>query len=379
MTSFHYAAIILVLLSATGCSSILKEEGRMKWKIAGELPSENGYASPGVAGPLTGSYNNLLIIGGGANFPEKMPWEGGKKIYHNDLVLFVEKSNFFSPLYLKKQLPYNLAYSANCTTPKGIIAAGGENETGILSQVLLISLNKNNEPEWSRLPDLPVAVTGAAAATDGKYMIVAGGDTKDSTSSLAWVINLDDLSTGWRTLTPVPVAVSNAVIVYNTAISKFFLAGGRTKTSSGITKFHQSVFSYDLFNNKWEEVSSIPYPLAAGTGVAIGNEIFLIGGDKGIVYNKTEELIKKINQEPDVVKKDSLIKEKNHLQQNHPGFGREILVYNVLKDVWENAGIFPFEIPVATTAVLINDEIILPSGEIKAGVRSPKIISGRLK
>ncbi len=49
------------------------------WKELSSLNEINGKPSLGYAGPVTGIINNHLIIGGGANFPDSMPWLGGKK------------------------------------------------------------------------------------------------------------------------------------------------------------------------------------------------------------------------------------------------------------------------------------------------------------
>jgi len=37
----------------------------------------------GVAGPLAGVDRGMLLVGGGCNFPDSMPWAGGKKKYYN--------------------------------------------------------------------------------------------------------------------------------------------------------------------------------------------------------------------------------------------------------------------------------------------------------
>ncbi|HPK85378.1 MAG TPA: cyclically-permuted mutarotase family protein, partial [Bacteroidales bacterium] len=50
-------------------------------------PSSPGAIQPGVAGPFTGLHGNTLILAGGANFPDTMPWHGGRKKYHNEIYL----------------------------------------------------------------------------------------------------------------------------------------------------------------------------------------------------------------------------------------------------------------------------------------------------
>jgi solute:Na+ symporter, SSS family len=45
-----------------------------------ELPPNSGFnTQPGLAGPYTGMDDGVLIVAGGANFPDKLPWEGGQK------------------------------------------------------------------------------------------------------------------------------------------------------------------------------------------------------------------------------------------------------------------------------------------------------------
>ncbi|MCC7378652.1 MAG: hypothetical protein IT255_04785 [Chitinophagaceae bacterium] len=66
----------------------------VKWKIAAQLPPTNGETvSIGLAGPLTGVTNDVLIVAGGANFPDGLPWNGGKKKYHNDIFVLQLKRN----------------------------------------------------------------------------------------------------------------------------------------------------------------------------------------------------------------------------------------------------------------------------------------------
>jgi N-acetylneuraminic acid mutarotase len=73
-----------------------------------------------------------------------------------------------------------------------------------------------------------------------------------------------------------------------------------------------------------------------------------------------------------------LVQQKTVLQSSHPGFSREVLSFNTLTNSWEKAGCIPFETPVTTQAIKWGDDVIIPSGEIRAGVRTPNILLGRL-
>lgn len=45
-----------------------------------------------MAGPFVGTHNGALLVAGGANFPGKLPWEGGTKVWH-DTIFALEKTD----------------------------------------------------------------------------------------------------------------------------------------------------------------------------------------------------------------------------------------------------------------------------------------------
>ena len=49
--------------------------GSLAWDELPPLPPSAGQArQPGVAGPFAGAHGDVLIVAGGANFSERMPW-----------------------------------------------------------------------------------------------------------------------------------------------------------------------------------------------------------------------------------------------------------------------------------------------------------------
>ena len=114
--------------------------------------------------------------------------------------------------------------------------------------------------------------------------------------------------------------------------------------------------------------------LSAGTGIAVGsNHIILFGGDPGIFFNRTERLnaaLEKVSGE----EKQKLWNEKDSMLTNHPGFSKDLLAFNTLSKTWEKIGQVTGESPVTTTSFLWNGTIVIPSGEIRPGVRTPKVI-----
>lgn len=360
-----------------------KHVSPIKWEIAGELPATSGQPrSLGVAGPITGVHNEMMIVGGGANFPGSMPWEGGKKSYSSELFVFKKTKPDSLVIYKSLHLPYPLAYSANCSTPQGIVAAGGENDNGISKKVMLLTWNSVTEDISIRtLPDLPVAVTNAVAVAYNNLVYLAGGETATTASDKFYCLDLNSPNDGWDELPPIPKPVSHAVIAVqsNGKNECIYLLGGRRKNANGISDLYNSVFEFDLTQKHWQQKKALPYALCAGTGIATGlDEIVLFGGDKGTTFHEVEKFIAAITAEKNETKKQGLILQKNNLQITHPGFSREVLVYNTRIDSWSIIDSIPYPSPVTTTAFRWKNEVFIPSGEIKAGVRSPTILSGKI-
>ncbi len=93
----------------------------------------------------------------------------------------------------------------------------------------------------------------------------------------------------------------------------------------------------------------------AGTAISVGqSHIIMLGGDDGSLYHKVDEL-----------------------KDDHPGFPKEAVLYHTITDTWTSAGSIPVN-HVTTTAVRwgtdpVSDPIVIPSGEIRPRVRSPKV------
>ncbi len=356
----------------------------IEWKIAAQVPAyDQNKTSLGVAGPVAGIYNNTLVVAGGANFPMAMPWNGGKKKYYNTAITYTLKNG---KLILQNQsfhLPFAIAYAACVSTPQGIVYAGGENEDGITDKVFLLQQNRKQLSfSVKELPNLPFAVTNAMAVSVDNKIYLAGGETADSISSQFIFLDLDNETAGWQQLTALPKPVSNAVLVAKSNGNEqvIYLIGGRKKNPGSTSDLYASVFAYNVKTKSWQNKKPLPYALSAGTGISSDkNSILLFSGDRGIAYNKTEQYIAAINSETDGNKKQDLINKKNQLQENHPGFSKDVLLYNSETDEWTSLDPMPFDAPVTTTAIRWKNYVIIPSGEIKAGIRTPQILMAKIK
>jgi N-acetylneuraminate epimerase len=375
--------LIIPMFYAFASKAQEKHSDTIEWKVAGELPSLNeSEKSPGFAGTVTGILNNMLLVAGGSNFPEHMPWNGGKKKYYSDVYLFRKKDDSLISNNSLFSLPAPISYAASCTTPLGIVYAGGENENGPSNKCWLLQYDttKNiivNKP----FPDLPVALANASAACYKNVLYLAGGENTEGVSNKFYRLDIDNTGKGWIELPSMLHPVSHSVLVAQSDQNgpSIFLLGGRKKNKNSTSDLYRDVYAFNLAKNEWTKKAFLPYSLSAHSGLAVSSQYILIfGGDKGTTFHQSETLTAAINKEQDESRRKDLIGRKAKLQSSHPGFSNTILLYNTKTGDWQEHGEVPFSVPVTTTAVLWGNEIIIPGGEIKAGVRTPLILMGKL-
>ncbi len=376
--------IVLIFLSLKTISQKLRQT-QINWSVWSELPIADGLEKQvGLAGASSGLSNDVMLIVGGSNFEDGVPWRGGQKKYFNDIYVVQKDDKNF--VWAKKtyKLPFNLAYAATVSTPQGLVCIGGENENGISPKVILLNWNdEKQEVDFNFMPDLPCGITNASATFLDNNIFVLGGETKSGTLSSVYQFNVNSGGATWQKLMDLPLALSHSVAVIQS--NTLFLFGGRAKTESGISKLSNKAFRFDPKKNEWKTIKNIADrnieipALSAGVGVALGKDkILLIGGDKGNIFSQIEIYNAKIIQSKDENEKRSLQKEKVALLENHQGFSKDIYVYDIRKNSWTKFGEMPMITPVTTNLVKWGDVIFIPSGEIKPGIRTTNILIGKI-
>jgi N-acetylneuraminic acid mutarotase len=213
--------------------------------------------------------------------------------------------------------------------------------------------------ETSPLPPLPKPVANFCGAMLGNTIYVAGGiESPNSTSALKtfWSLDLSAAQPQWRELElwPGPGRMLATAAVQD---KSFFLVGGTSLAPDAQGKpartYLRDAYRYEP-GRGWRHVADLPHPVVAPPtpAPALGSSSFLIlGGDDGFLANFTP------------------------LAQ-HPGFPGTILTYHTITDTWRNSGTMPAA-HVTTPLVRWGDAFVMPSGEVRPGVRSPAVWSLR--
>jgi len=345
---------LLIVLSLTFPSSVRAEEGELlSWEELPSLPDELG-----VAGPFAGVHNNALIVAGGANFPKPV-WETDK-VWHDRIHVLVKQDESYSWVDGGK-LPRPIAYGAAVSIPEGVVCIGGNDATEAFSDVFLLKWDEETKNiSITDYPSLPRPCAFGAAALIGDVIYLAGGQqgqSLDSAMSNFWSLDLSlqgSTDFAWKERTPCPGpsrAFNLTVHQHNGYNDCIYVMSGRRQEGEDV-QFLKDVWEYTPLTDQWRQRKDAPRCVMAGTGIDFGqSHIFVLGGADG-----------------------SLFTQGNILKDEHPGFVKEALAYHTITDTWTSAGTIPAN-HVTTIAVKWDDAIVVPSGEVRPRVRSPKVWS----
>lgn len=384
-----YFFILAFLCASIGYCS---DESAVSFRVTGfgKLPSVGQEQNTGVAGAFSGIIGSKLIVAGGANFPDKKPWEGGRKVFHDRIYVWqLSETTGIQLITDSQQLPFEIAYGASVSVPGGILCIGGnDHETCYAKTFLLKWDDPKKEVQYEPFPDLPEPLTYASAVLSGNTVYVVGGSSSpDGTDTGNYFYRLDlarqgTSGFGWEVAPPFPgpgrIHAVSAVQSNGIRPCIYLFSGRNVSQKNELTVFTDGLM-YDPVLKKWNPINqAASFPVMAGTALPYGsNSILFFGGAPGhLLFQEQQlkgELSKAIRSRDTLAistSKDALL----HYYDSHPGFSNEILLYNTITNRITVAGRSELPLPVTTKAVACEKNIILTSGEIRPGVRTPNLL-----
>jgi cyclically-permuted mutarotase family protein len=377
---------LLLFISIT----LFSEEKYFRFTTLPDLPPNSGYSvQPGLAGPYTGIDDNVLIVAGGANFPDKAPWEGGvKKFYDEIFILKINKQGNYNWEKSTEKIPHSAAYGGAVETPAGLFCFGGNTADESISESWFVDYNQvSGGVEIKPGPKLPVPLTNFAFAKIDGNVYVAGGLSELAGTSGKYFFRLqmsgsDPLKWTWEELPAwegEPRAFAVAAGQSNGLTNCFYLFSGRNVQPESNPVVLYDAHVYDPSLKKWKIISEgkeKEFPFMAGTAFSVGAATIVFpSGANGEMMKKQLEIENQIARAKSTganeTELDSLQSELlNHLNR-HPGFGNQVTGFNTITNESFKIGEIPGTGQVTATAVKWGDEVFIPSGEIKPGVRTP--------
>jgi N-acetylneuraminic acid mutarotase len=306
-----------------------------------DLPNPHG-----VASPFAGVSHNLLIVAGGANFPDHKPWEGGKKIWHDTIYGFDGKWKTLG------KLPRALAYGVSITHQHRLIGIGGSDSEKHYPEVFALEY-LDRKLKFTELPSLPEPRANAAGVLLEDTIYLIGGQEQPSSelaSKTVYRLNLASPEPRWKKLEPFP-GVGRIFPVVAAVEGKLYIVSGAElilKDGKVTRRYLKDGYCFDPRTEKWQALPELSVPVVAAPSPAPSdaNGFYLLGGDDG----------EQVSTAPD----------------KHRGFSKRVIQFQVREQKWRDAGEILFA-PVTVPVVKWDQNWLIPSGEIRPGVRTPRI------
>ncbi|WP_316810911.1 hypothetical protein [Pedobacter heparinus] len=334
----------------------IKSEGQVMpvFTELDSLPDTEGYA-----GMFAGVSKGRLFCFGGANFPGKRPWEGGKKKWYKEIYMLQEGKGW---LKLADTLPSALGYGITVSYKNQFIVIGGNNETGYSDKVFGY--------EWAggrlktiHYPPLPAPMANMAGALVGQLIILAGGNSSATgqAGKQFYMLDLDAIDSGWSALPSWPgrERMLPMCAVHN---GMFYLFGGETTEINSLNQNYRLIlddayrFKPEKLNGKWTGTWTTLNPMPKGLSAA-GSPLPVLENGNLLFWGGVDALT--------ALHVDPL---------THPGISADVQLYNLNADMWIYAGKKQgIAAPVTLPVVNWNGRWLYISGEIKPGIRTNKI------
>ncbi|MES2594766.1 MAG: galactose oxidase [Verrucomicrobiota bacterium] len=315
------------------------------WAPLPSLPDKEGFA-----GAFAGVAGGALIVTGGTNFPDKMPWEGGTKTWYDQVHVLTEPEGTWKVM---GKLPKPNGYGVSLSTGEGMVVIGGGDASAHFKEVVRLNLSAEKITTES-LPALPKPCAFMAGVENLGTLYIAGGiEHPADTAAMPtfWSLDLTKTGNDWKELPPCPgparilasmAAVDGAIYLFSGAALK---PGPDGKPAR---EWLKDAWRYTAAEG-WKQLADMPHVSVAAPSPlpARDDQFLLIGGDDGL----------NVNFEP---------------KEKHPGFPRRLMAYDPKTDRWTEASVLPFSL-VTTPAVEWRGRIVIPGGEARPGKRSPEV------
>lgn len=335
MKPAHFAILLAIF-----CSRANAQE----WQKLAPLPNKLG-----VAGAFAGVSHNYLVVAGGANFPDKNPWEGGKKVWHDDIYVLATPGEKWK---LIGKLPRPLAYGISVSYKDQLLCVGGSDATKHYAEVIGISWH-DDQLAIQNYPPLPISIANACGTLWGNSIIIIGGQespTSGEAISSCFQLDLTQAQPVWKKLPPLTGEPRILATIAASGEHLFVLGGAKLLAKKDGTTTRAYLQDAYCFSHTagWKHLPDMPEPLAASPSPAptFESRIYLLGGDNS----------SQVNAAPTV----------------HTGFSKRVLAFDLQKQQWHFVGDLPAP-RVTVPCVSWENSWIVPSGEMRPGIRSPEV------
>jgi N-acetylneuraminic acid mutarotase len=399
------AAVIVV----SGCGWVCAQEGgesegdtihvppTVTWEKIADLAEPGGEKLGGYGGMFAGVQGDVLLLAGGTEFPEKMPWEGGVRVFSRGVHVLERKAGENqAPEYrwveAGYELPVGMGCGASVSVADGLLCIGGATVDQVVDTCFLLRWNgEKRKVERVEFPKLPRALAWSSAAVVKQMVYVMGGTGvlgSGGGSKAFYALDLSKRKGGakefaWKAL-PAWEGQARMLAVGVSGVEGsaeyVYLCGGRNP--GGEVDFLTDLHRYDPVKKDWSVLGDIVDPRGHPCAI-VGAPAFHVPPHHLVVVSGTDETLTRVleGQARDLANIDE--REKNArrdynrlLMEKFPGYTRTVLGYDAGIGEWNHLGGFPGAPCLTNPAVNWGGQVVIPGGETGPGRRSPEIWMG---
>lgn len=353
-----------------------------------DLPGLNGRPHPGVARPCWGESAGVLLLAGGSNFPDTPTIDGGAKVSHPD-IFALDASRAWR--HLPHTLPEGgLSESIPVTTPAFIACLGGT--AGKDDRAAAFGMRWDpaaGRVVFSDLPSLPVPFRMGVGVWWNGSLYAGTGRQRGVVANQFFRLNLDRPGAAWIPMTPLPgmpreQAVA-AVVQDANGHARIAVFGGNGVDANGGQSALTDGYTYDLSQGDagvWEPAAPVMMPGESRPVSLLGASALTVNGRMLVAGGFDKDVWDEAVRESTTLTGDALAQWRRHYLSQPPEafhWNRRLLLYGAAANRWRAAGDLPFEPRCgAAMAVLADRTLVIASGEIKPGIRTPACFARKL-
>ena len=306
----------------------------------------------GVSAPFCGVVGDALVVAGGANFPDKSLLEGGAKQVYADI--WAHTDGEWAHVGV---LPDSTAYGATFAVDGALVLAGG-NVCGVTTDKVYELTLQDGAAVLRALPPLPEPMEQCGWTRDGDRLYLVGG--VGTTAVYACTIG----EYVWTRLADLPEPLVQPV-AFASGGSLYVWGGFNPETLEVSDK--GLVISSEVEKSLWREAPSIPDggTFVGATGATLPDgRLAVVGGVNRAIFaralhNTPEDRIPYLSKEPAEYQ-----------------FRQAVYIFDPASGAWTLLGADP-ACALAGPGVAVRPAggLYVAGGELKPGVRSPRIFS----
>ncbi len=378
------------LVAINGCIKKQNKTSDMKITFT-ELPSKGleGNLFKGVSAAYAAlGDDGQIIYAGGANFPDKLGFEGGTKAYYDEIMLFDSEVNQWKII---GKLSYPVAYGVSINIGEKTLWLGGNNASEIFTNAYAISYSDTLKIET--FPSLPVKMDNFAGCSIHNMVFVGGGNQNGKPSNDVYFIDVKK-DKEWTKLTAYPglprVQLIMTALETSNDVEVYILGGFNGGDSINRPSVALQILKYSCNKKEWTEVgnqkdneSNKPFSLVGATAMPIDNRYILCLG--GVNY---DVFLEAISAQYDIANDKSITDEerskrnfefsKEYMLQplEYYKFNSACRIFDTATGTWKTIKKSPNAARAGATLVYKDKTFYNVQGELKPGVRSNKTWKG---